>query len=118
MIGFASWRKYALKLDLATETGSILVNGHLHGGNVQQTALAGISNTVVKVIENSDVDGYVPHELDVSQLSEDGAMREKLQKLIWQHREVLKGFEKIKSVQHKIKPKTGTNPVCCTYRRR
>lgn len=66
----------------------------LHGGNVQQATLDGISDPVMKVTENSDVDGYILLDLDVMQSAEDGAIREKLWKIIRQHCEVLKGLQR------------------------
>lgn len=71
------------------------------------------TDTVMKVIEDSALDGYLLHELVEIQFSGDGTMREKLWMLIWQHRKVFKGFAHIKSVQYKNKSKKGANPICC-----
>ena len=72
---------------------------------------------VSKIMEDNEVDSYIEHDLDVIQFSKKQVMRNLLKDWIWNCRNVLKRFARIKGVVHMMKLKPGAEPVSCAARR-
>eukprot|EP00171_Calliarthron_tuberculosum_P002219 IDg2219t1 len=98
------------------DTGARAADGH----PIELLATASYNSSYGAVIsmKNAEIGDTEAAEMDVTQFSEDEKLRRRLRDLIWKHRDIFKGFAKIKGVKHKIKLKPGTEPICCPPRRR
>ncbi len=106
-------------MDLELNVGSIWSCGRRITGLVSRSkALKEAGEDVRQVIEDEEVDDFIQTKLDLSEFSEDPALRDRLRNLLWDRRAIFKGMGCIRDIEHRINLKEDGKPVCHPVRRR
>ena len=82
LIGRKFWRKHSLRLDLAANCGSILIQDVWLTGRISKGGSCSYRENVCKMFEGADVHRYLKRESDYTEFSEDPHMQQKLRDLL------------------------------------